>query len=121
VWQQPSELFGSTLQSGATCVGFDPPHLGHLEIIKKALDQLDIDRLIVVPAFISPFKKGYSAPPQQRLTWLTKMTADDPRIEVSDIEVQKGGASYTIETVNYFSQFFDTIYLIIKPTQVAPL
>ncbi|RUM44700.1 MAG: nicotinate (nicotinamide) nucleotide adenylyltransferase [Hydrogenimonas sp.] len=100
---------------------FDPPHLGHLEIIKKALDQLDIDRLIVVPAFISPFKKGHSAPPQQRLAWLKKMTADDPRIEVSDIEVQKGGASYTIETVNYFSQFFDTIYLIIGADNLKSL
>ncbi len=92
---------------------FDPPHLGHLAIIKKALERLDIDRLIVVPAFISPFKKGHAAPPELRLKWLKKITAFDPRITVSDIELNKAGPSYTIDTVNHFARFFDTIYLII--------
>jgi len=92
---------------------FDPPHLGHLEVIKKALEKLDIDKLIVVPAYISPFKKGHAAPPELRFKWLKTITAFDPRIEVSDIEIKKEGPSYTIDTVNHFAPFFDTIYLII--------
>jgi nicotinate-nucleotide adenylyltransferase len=92
---------------------FDPPHLGHLAIMKKALDQLDIDRLIVVPAYISPFKQGHAAPPEKRLAWLKKIAAFDPRIEVSDYEIKKGGPSYTIDTVEHFAPFFDTIYLIV--------
>ncbi len=100
---------------------FDPPHLGHLEIMKKALETLDIDKLIVVPAYISPFKPGHRAPPELRLKWLKKMTAFDPRIEVSDIEVRKGGRSYTIDTVNHFARFFDTIYLIIGADNLESL
>ena len=100
---------------------FDPPHLGHLAIIKKALERLDIDRLIVVPAFISPFKKGHAAPPELRLEWLKKITAFDPRITVSDIELKKGGPSYTIDTVNHFARFFDTIYLIIGADNLRDL
>ena len=100
---------------------FDPPHLGHLEIMKEALARLDIDRLIVVPAYISPFKKGHAAPPKLRLKWLRKMTAFDPRIEVSDIEVKKEGPSYTIDTVDHFARFFDTIYFIIGADNLEDL
>ena len=100
---------------------FDPPHLGHLEIVKKALRTLDIDKLIVVPAYVSPFKKAHGAPPQLRFEWLKKIPAFDPRIEVSDIEIKKGGPSYTIETVDHFSEIFDTIYLIIGADNLESL
>ncbi len=92
---------------------FDPPHIGHIAVMKKALEQLDIERLIVVPAYISPFKKGHTAPAALRLKWLKRATAFDPRIEVSDYEIKKDGKSYTFNTVSHFKQFFDTIYLII--------
>lgn len=100
---------------------FDPPHLGHLEIIKKALERLDIEKIIVVPAYISPFKKGHAAPAKLRLEWLKRMTAFDPRIEVSDIEINKEGPSYTIDTVDHFARFFDTIYFIIGADNLKDL
>ncbi|WP_201352449.1 nicotinate (nicotinamide) nucleotide adenylyltransferase [Hydrogenimonas urashimensis] len=100
---------------------FDPPHLGHLEIMKKALEKLDIDKLIVVPAFISPFKKGHRAPPKLRLKWLGKIAAFDPRIEISDFEIKKEGPSYSIDTVNHFARFFDTIYFIIGADNLKDL
>ena len=92
---------------------FDPPHLGHLEIMKKALETLDVDRLFVVPARLSPFKKGHAAPGELRLEWLRKMTTFDPRIEVSDLELKKEGPSYTIDTVEAFAPLAETIYLIV--------
>ena len=92
---------------------FDPPHLGHVAIVKKALETLPIEKLIVVPAHISPFKKGHAAPAELRLAWLKKLFADEPRVEVSDLEVRKEGPSYTIDTVEHFGRIFDTIYLII--------
>ncbi len=100
---------------------FDPPHLGHAAIMKKALETLDIEKLIVVPAYISPFKKGHSAPAELRLKWLKKITAFDPRIEVSDYEIRRGGRSYTYDTVTHFKQFFDTIYLIIGADNLESL
>ncbi len=92
---------------------FDPPHLGHLAVIEAALQKLDIDRLVVVPAYLSPFKSGHAAPGDLRLRWLEKITAFDPRIEVSDFEIMKKGPSYTIDTVEHFARNFDTIHLII--------
>ncbi len=100
---------------------FDPPHFGHIEVMKKALETLDIDRLIVVPAYVSPFKKGHSAPPKLRLEWLRKITGFDPRIEVSDYEIEKEGKSYTFDTVAHFKHFFDTIYLIIGADNLKTL
>ncbi|WP_457597278.1 nicotinate (nicotinamide) nucleotide adenylyltransferase [Hydrogenimonas sp.] len=92
---------------------FDPPHLGHLAVMKEALARLPIDRLIVVPAYISPFKKGHAAPPELRLKWLRRLAAFDPRIEVSDYEIAKKGPSYTIETVRHFLPEAEKIYLIV--------
>ncbi len=100
---------------------FDPPHLGHVAIMKKALETLDIEKLVVVPAYISPFKKGHSAPADLRLKWLREITAFDPRIEVSDYEIKRGGKSYTYDTVAHFREFFDTIYLIIGADNLESL
>ena len=92
---------------------FDPPHLGHVAIVKKALETLPVEKVVVVPAHISPFKKGHAAPARLRLAWLKKLFAGEPRVEVSDLEVRKGGPSYTIDTVERLGRDFDTIYLII--------
>lgn len=45
---------------------FDPPHQGHESVIKEALNTLEIDKLIIMPAFISPFKESVSVPAQKR-------------------------------------------------------
>ncbi len=100
---------------------FDPPHLGHLAIMKKALETLDIDKLIVVPAFVSPFKQGHVAPAPLRLRWLKKIAAMDPRIVVSDFEIKRGPPSYTVDTVEHFKQAFDTIYLIVGADNLESL
>jgi len=100
---------------------FDPPHIGHLEIIKKALDSLPIKKLYVIPAFISPFKKGHFAPANLRLRWLKKITAFDERVEVSDIEIKKEKKSYSIETVNHFALLYDTIFFIIGADNLKTL
>jgi len=100
---------------------FDPPHLGHLEIMKKALERLEIEKLVVVPAYMSPFKKHHSAPAELRLKWLRRIAAFDPRIEVSDYEIKRGGKSYTYDTVAHFRKFFDTIYLIIGADNLESL
>ena len=100
---------------------FDPPHIGHLEIIKKALYSLPIEKLIIVPAFISPFKKGHFAPPELRLKWLKKITDFDHRIIVSDFELKKSKTSYSIDTVNHFASLYDTIFFIIGADNLKSL
>lgn len=100
---------------------FDPPHLGHVHVVSKALDRLDIDKLIVVPAFVNPFKTGTHAPAKLRLEWLKQIFKTTPKVEVSDFEVNHNRAVRTIETVNHFSALYNKIYLIIGADNLASL
>ncbi|WP_457563332.1 nicotinate (nicotinamide) nucleotide adenylyltransferase [Caminibacter pacificus] len=81
---------------------FDPVHLGHIEIVKKALENLDIDKVIIVPNYLNPLKKSFSAPPELRLKWLKEVFSDFEKVEVSDYEISKNRPVYSIETVKHF-------------------
>jgi len=93
---------------------FDPPHLGHLEIIEQALLCLDIDELIVVPTFINPFKSKSYAPAHLRLKWLKSMTKKMKKVQVSSFEIDQNRPVPSIETVRHFkTDEVDTLYFII--------
>lgn len=79
---------------------FDPPHIGHLLAASDAFEALALDRLILMPAAVQPFKAGQAgATPDQRLAMVRLLAADDPRFEVSAIEIDRGGLSYTVDTL----------------------
>ena len=80
---------------------FNPPHIGHIQAAKQAVRSLGLSRLLVIPDRIAPHKAmpGNSAEPQQRLDMLRIALADCPEIEVSDIELNREGPSYTYETI----------------------
>ncbi len=92
---------------------FDPPHAGHVAVVKRALQTLNVEKLYVVPAFVNPFKSGTHAPAERRVAWLRRIFADDPRVEVSDVETAKARPVPTIETVRHFRQIDPSVYLII--------
>ena len=100
---------------------FDPPHIGHEAIMKAALAHLPIEKLIVVPAARSPFKDGHRAPADLRLAWLKTMTAFDPRIEVSDMELRREGPSYTLDTIRQLAPHYGRLYLIVGADNLADL
>ena len=81
---------------------FDPPHLGHMEAARTALEQMNLDRLIIIPDCEPPHKDlaEEAATPQQRLE-MAALMADGlgPRAEVSDLEIRREGKSYTADTV----------------------
>ncbi len=81
---------------------FDPVHLGHVEIVKKALEDGDIDKIIIVPNFLNPLKNSFSAPAELRLKWLKKVFKDFENVEVSDFEINQKRPVYSIETIKYF-------------------
>jgi nicotinate-nucleotide adenylyltransferase len=90
----------STERIGVFGGSFDPVHLGHLTVAQDAVEQLELDRLIFVPAAIPPHKQGKTlASGQQRLEMLQLATESNLRFEVSDMELQRGGVSYTIDTI----------------------
>ena len=80
---------------------FNPPHLGHVQVADYALKKLGLARLLVMPSCVPPHKElpKDSPTPQQRKEMLELVFADDPKVTVSDLELRRGGVSYTIDTV----------------------
>ncbi len=82
---------------------FDPIHLGHLAAAKTAAEQLQLDRLLLIPAAIPPHKalKAQSAAAEHRLA-MSRLGAESLRMEqltVSDVEMRREGPSYTVDTL----------------------
>ena len=89
-----------------TCIfggTFDPPHIGHLLIAQTVFESEHFERLIFVPANISPAKKnGDSSSPKTRLKMLEISLINNTNFEISDIEIKREGVSYTIDTLEEF-------------------
>ncbi|GAB6046080.1 nicotinate (nicotinamide) nucleotide adenylyltransferase [Caminibacter profundus] len=82
---------------------FDPVHMGHIEVVKKALDFLDINKLIIMPNYLNPLKHKFLAPSETRLKWLKEVFKDFDKVEVSDFEIRQNRPVFTIETVKIFN------------------
>ncbi|MEP7015386.1 MAG: nicotinate-nucleotide adenylyltransferase [Verrucomicrobiota bacterium] len=79
---------------------FDPIHHGHLILAREALEKLGLDKVILVPATISPFKKsGPVASDEVRLAMLRAAIDGEPQFEIDDCELRRPPPSYTIDTV----------------------
>ena len=92
---------------------FDPPHQGHQDIVNRALELLDIDKLIILPAFLNPFKRSSLASAKQRLDWCHKLFDSIDRVEVSDYEVSLAEPIYSSVSIKYFQKFYSVDYFII--------
>jgi len=92
---------------------FDPPHFGHREVVKSALESLDIDKLIIVPAFLNPFKKKSHYSPQKRLILSKKMFQNFHNVEIDDYEIKQNKSIKTQQTLKHFQQLYSVKYLII--------
>jgi len=79
---------------------FDPPHNGHLLAAGDAFESLGLDRLIWMPTAVQPFKVGQaSATAEQRLRMVRSLVGDDSRFAVDSMEIERGGLSYTVDTL----------------------
>lgn len=80
---------------------FNPPHTGHLLCASEAYDQLGLDRVQFVPAHTPPHKEvAAGAPgPHVRAELCRLATKDDPRLEVNELEIERGGSSFTVDTL----------------------
>ena len=79
---------------------FNPPHVGHLVMAQEALDQLGLDRVLLMPVARPPHKEAPADPGADvRLELCRLATAGAPHVEVSDLEIERGGASYTVDTL----------------------
>ncbi len=92
---------------------FDPPHFGHREIVKSVLEILDIDKLIVVPTFLNPFKNKSHYSPHKRLILTKKMFQNLHSVEINDYEINQQKSIKTQQTLKYFQQLYSVKYFII--------
>jgi nicotinate-nucleotide adenylyltransferase len=95
-------LISSTMSKRIAILGgtFDPIHNGHLAIAEEARVVLGFERVLFVPAARQPLKRGeHSAAPQQRLEMARLACDGNPAFEVSPIEVERAGPSYTVDTL----------------------
>jgi nicotinate-nucleotide adenylyltransferase len=100
---------------------FDPPHIGH-EAVVKALEKLDyIDKIIIMPTFLNPFKENVKAPAKLRLQWLKEIFAQSSKVEVSSFEIDKARKVPTIETIEALKKRYQKIYLVIGADNLASL
>lgn len=80
---------------------FNPVHLGHLLIAQAALEQGKLDLVKFIPSAKPPHKRAKQmASARQRLHMLRLAIDDDPRMEVDDLEIRRGGISYSIDTLH---------------------
>lgn len=79
---------------------FDPIHYGHLAIAEDARLALGLERVIFMPAARQPLKQGqHGATPETRLAMVRLACAANPAFEVSALEIERAGPSYTITTL----------------------
>ena len=96
---------------------FDPPHWGHITAARAAMEQLKLDRLVLIPDRVPPHKalpEG-SASPEQRLEMATLAAAElGKRAEVSERELRRNGPSYTSDTLAALREEYpeDTLWLL---------
>ena len=84
---------------------FDPIHHGHLVAAQEAASALDLDRVIFIPVWQPPHKiEEPSASPEHRLCMVRLAVDANPRFEVSTIEIDHPGPSYTVETLRRLLQ-----------------
>ncbi|MEA2142475.1 MAG: nicotinate-nucleotide adenylyltransferase [Solirubrobacteraceae bacterium] len=79
---------------------FNPPHIAHLVCASEAVAQLSLDRVLLTPVAAPPHKEAEQDPgPQARLELCRLAIAGDERLGVCDLEVLRGGPSYTVDTL----------------------
>ncbi|MFC1582081.1 nicotinate-nucleotide adenylyltransferase, partial [Planctomycetota bacterium] len=106
-------LFGGT---------FDPPHNGHLRAAEACREGLSLDRVIFIPACIPPHKSARRlTAPSHRLAMLQTALAGDSGLEYSDIEIQRQGMSFTIDTIRAFTDPQTELFFITGSDSLAHL
>ena len=99
---------------------FDPPHLGHLEIVKRVLELKEVDKVLIVPTYLNPFKTKFTVKPEIRLNWV-KEQFNLENVEISSFEIEQKRAVYTVETYKELSKRYNIKYIVIGADNLKSL
>lgn len=93
---------------------FDPVHNGHLITVQQVYEKRRLDKVILIPSYVSPFKTDIqTASSGNRIKMVELAIENLPAFECSDFEIRNKGISYTIKTLEHFKEEYDKIDLII--------
>lgn len=93
---------------------FDPVHIGHLITASALLEKRNLEKIIFVPCYISPHKLDFkAADAEDRLEMLRLALEVEPRFELCDYEIKKGGISYSLDTILMLKEKYESMELII--------
>ena len=115
-------MFKDSKESVAVYGGsFDPPHIGHKEVVLEALNVLKINTLIVLPTYLNPFKKDSHFSTTKRLKMTKEMFADFSAVLVSDFEIKEGQTTPTAKSLDHFQKEYEVKYLIVGADNLASI
>ena len=100
---------------------FDPPHLGHKAVVDAILLTLHVDEIIVMPAYLNPFKSKVYASSELRLKWLKEIFSSYEKVKVDDFELTCKQKVPSLQTVNHLREKYENIYLIIGADNLETL
>ncbi len=93
---------------------FDPIHMGHLITAQSVKEVRELDKIIFIPSYISPHKADIkSSSPEHRLNMIKIATQEVDFFDYSDMEIIKGGISYTVNTLRELKKKYDELEFII--------
>lgn len=95
---------------------FNPPHIAHLILAESLYENLSLDKVLFMPSSTPPHKQNDTLlDPADRLRLVKLAIADNDRFSVSDLEIKRGGTSYTIETITALENSYNdaTLYLVV--------
>ncbi len=90
-------LFGGT---------FDPPHKGHIHLLETAIQAVQPDKVVVMPAGIPPHKAASATPGELRLAMCSCFEGCHPNLEVCGWEISQGGKNYTVDTLEMLQKTY---------------
>lgn len=98
---------------------FDPVHKGHKKLAMFVCEKLSLSRMLIIPAAMSPFKNNSGASASDRMN-MCSLAFSENEFSVSDIEINRGGKSYTIDTVKAVREMYpdEKLYLLIGSDQL---
>lgn len=90
---------------------FDPIHLGHLAAASEVAEVLSLDIVLLVPTAAHSLKGAPLASAEHRLAMCHLAADDDPRLGVSDVDIVRGGVTYTVDTLTDLAQTYPGVEL----------
>ena len=85
---------------------FNPIHNGHLRLAREAMNELNLEKVIFVPSYQTPLKKETLLPSSLRVRLLKAALKSCPAFSISLCEIERKGASFTVDTLKYFKKKF---------------